>query len=79
MKCGVYGKGEMNPKGVRCEYLVVLPAVCKEVRRPFARRVLQGSDSWIFNVLNVEYRLTIEDFRSEEARSETLAYQNIEN
>ena len=59
--------------------LDVLLVACKEVGRPFAGRVLQGSGSWIFNVQNVEYRLTIFDFRSEEARSETLAYQNIEN
>ncbi len=45
----------------------------------FARRVLQGSGSWKFNVLNVEYRISIFDFRSEEARLETFAYRGMKD
>ena len=53
--------------------------VCKEVGRPFARRVLQGNGRWKFNVLNVEYRISIFDFRSEEARLETFAYLGMKD
>ena len=54
-------------------------AVCKEVGRPFAGRVLQSSGIWKFNILNIEYRISNIDFRSEEARLETLAYLGMED
>jgi len=46
MKCGVNERGKMNPEGcsiIKFGSLEVVLVVCKEVGRPFAGRVLQGS------------------------------------